>query len=1191
MLAPEPAPRTARILLLGPVEAWLGEQALQLGGLKQRILLARLALAQGRHVTHQRLIEDIWDESPPADPLHALQAHVSRLRGALGIPIVGDAAGYLLADEHLGAPVVVDTAEFVRLCARGRAHLDHGDPARGALDLQAALDLWRGSALAGIDGRLRSSVVHLEELRRGARSDLIDAELLRGNVAPVLARLRSLVEEEPLHERHWRQLMLALYREGREGEALAAYQCAREVFVEELGTDPGERLAALHQEILQRTLPQTPRPGGAPAVVTAASSARPVLPSGRDRSTLAGRDEELAVLERAWEAGARGLRVVTITGEPGIGKSRLATELTAQLAAERAVTLFGRCDGTLEIPYQPFVEMMRSDLAGLRGEALAARLGPGAGVLVRLVPELAERLPEGVTTPPPSDPGTELHRTFDAVAGWLAAASRQSPVVLILDDLHWADAQTVLLLHHLLKTPRGIRGLLLITYRDGWLRDEPMPPGESDPRTELLRQSETLTHLPLDSLTEHAVGELLADELARHLLPGDTGEPGETRVPEHLVRWVHSASGGNPLFVVELARQITDVDEVPAVHSTPADAVPAIEGMSPNPSHSLPTGLREVVDRRLGQLPEPMHRLMRFAATIGSEFEPMVLQRAAGVDDAELDALLSAATYARLIAPVPGTALRYAFAHEVVRAALYQSIPPLRRAAMHLAVALAIEHHPVRDAPDRYARLAYHYSAASDGEPHPLAGHYLRQAGDLAMAQGAPAVAVGYYRRALELLPTDSSRGTGGSGGPGAPEVSDAERPGQADRCDLMTAYGSALSRVGDPAYREVLLTASRLALELGDAERLTTATLANSRGWWSTTSAVDHERITMIEAALDGCTEDDVGSRVQLLAAWAVENVRDPGRRSSSVESSAQAVALAESSGDEGLLALALSHRFAVLYAAFADPRGCVELSRRLLRIADDRDDPGLRLSATISLAQSAMTLGQPDVVDRCLNQAHLLAEELDQPARLWLVQGWQAMRVAMRGRLDEAESLVLAAFELGTRTEQPDAPTWFAGQIFTLRHLAGRLPELIDEIEAQVASQSEGIPAWRAAYALALAQAGRTDEAEAILDDFVAQGFARLPVDMLWLHGMAYLCGVAEALDRPDAAQALYDALAPHAGLFAHNGTIDAGPVDLHLGTMAHLFGDHEAAERHLADAAELCRRMDAPVWLDRCESVLVG
>src|SRR3546814_9121467 len=146
-----------------------------------------------------------------------------------------------------------------------------------------------------------------------------------------------------------------------------------------------------------------------------------------------------------------------------------------------------------------------------------------------------------------------------------------------------------------------------------------------------------------------------------------------------------------------------------------------------------------------------------------------------------------------------------------------------------------------------------------------------------------------------------------------------------------------------------------------------------------------------------------------------------------------------------------------------------------------------------------------------------------------MWLASAWRAMRLGLRGRFRDAESAAEAAFELGSSSGQPDAATWFAGQLFTLRWQQGRLHELVDMIEAEVASAAEGIPAWRTAYALALAEAGRLSEAEAILDEFLSTGLRDLPQDLLWLQGMAFLCSTCELVGRPDAAVVLHAALAP--------------------------------------------------------------
>ena len=385
------------------------------------------------------------------------------------------------------------------------------------------------------------------------------------------------------------------------------------------------------------------------------------------------------------------------------------------------------------------------------------------------------------------------------------------------------------------------------------------------------------------------------------------------------------------------------------------------------------------------------------------------------------------------------------------------------------------------------------------------------------------------------------------------------------------------------------------LAHREGDHPRLTAAAVANNRGWYSSTSEIDHERVAVIEAALAGHAPDDRHSQAQLLAAWAVENVRDPALRNEAIARSekgfAMARELAAETGDELLLAHQIAHRFSVLYASFSDPHECLALSERLYALAHRRGDPGIRLNAAIALAQAALLLGDFPASDRALDDAAQLAERLRHPARTWLARSWQATRAAVRGDLDGAEALALESLQIGLDTTQPDALTWFAGQIFVFRAMAGRLAEVLDSVEEQVAAHAAAIPAWRAAYAYALAEAGRHGEARAIVAEFAERECAQLPRDMLWLHGMAYLAmassvlgDASSELGNAGSARALYPILAPFAGMVANNGTIDAGPVDLHLGTLARVCGELPAAATHLAAAADLCQRAGAPLWLER-------
>lgn len=1123
------------VLLLGPTEVREAGHAVRLTGPRQRVILARLAVAEGRSVSQDALVQDLWDENPPADPTHALQAQISRLRKSLPVDVELVAGGYRWDPEV----VETDVARFARWCGTGREQLASGDPLAASRTFRTALELWRGPAFADVPetATLRPHAVQLDEMWQRALGDRIDADLRTGAGSDVVSELRGLVEQYPLRERHWGQLMQALYQDGRTTEAIDAFRHVRHVFAEELGTDPGEALDRLHQEMLRGFAsggPLAPAPDDRP-VSDIGGAPLPAELALHAHSPLVGRERELAVLERRWSESSGALRMVTITGDPGIGKTRLAAEFATRCGRDDARVRFGRNDQSAAGTCQPFAEILRADLAGVAADSLVGELGPYPSDLVRLVPELADLLPASVAPALQSDPGTEQQRLFDAFAGWLATASVDRPVLLVIDDLQWADRQTLLLLRHLSRSARPVRALVLATYRD---RDHVADQTNKDLLAALLRQSEARTHLPLSGLDDGAVLRLLADEL-QITAPG-------ADVPAGLDERVASAAGGNPLFVVELARQLGDV--VPDGGLT----VPA-----------LPAGVQDVVDRRLADLPDAVRTMLQHAAIIGREFDPRVLQQTTALDDAELDGLLAAATYARLTEPVAGPRLRYAFSHDVVRTALYDATPPLRRSALHRTVAEAIEQVHADDLPGHSHELGHHYSAAAavgSADSARSAVHYLVLAGDEALAHGAPPTAVGHYRQAVGLGPAATSH---------------------EERCDLLIGLGSAELHAGDPAYRATLLEAARLAREAGDARRLTAAAVANNRGWWSSTADVDQERVAVIEAALATCDVDDRASYVELLMSWALENVRDPSQRERAIARSAEALGLAEELGDDHLLARLLSHRYAVVYASFSDPRGCVDLSERLSELANKRADPGLQLNAAIGVAQSSMMVGDFATADRALERSARLGEVLDQPARRWMTRCWQAMCTAMRGDLDRGEELAVAAFELGTETEQPDATTWFAGQLFTLRLLQGRLPELLDEIEAQVITQSGGIPAWRAAYALALTTVDRHDEAATILDEFVDREFAQLPLDMLWLHGMTYLCGVCDAVDRPDAARALHDALLPYAGLMAHNGTLDAGPVDLHLGLMARVACDPATAEQHLARAVDLCQRIDAPLW----------
>lgn len=321
--------------LLGEVEAVRAGQPLPIGGRRQRALLALLLLEPGTPVEPERLIDDLWLNASPAGAAVTLRSYISRLRAILGddARIVGGSVGYAIDVEAER----IDARRFERLVRQGQAASSAGNMRQAAVDLRAALDLWRGAALSPVadDGRLRIEAERLDGLRLLAVEERVDAELALGQAAELVEELESIVRAEPFRERPWRQLMLALYRSGRQADALAAYHRARAMFDEELGIEPSEELRRLEGEILRQEVP-----------IVRAPSERHNLPAAM--TSFVGRAAELQAVELLLV----GARMVTLTGVGGVGKTRLALEIASRTAHRWSdgawfVDLSGLTDPTL----------------------------------------------------------------------------------------------------------------------------------------------------------------------------------------------------------------------------------------------------------------------------------------------------------------------------------------------------------------------------------------------------------------------------------------------------------------------------------------------------------------------------------------------------------------------------------------------------------------------------------------------------------------------------------------------------------------------------------------------------------------------------------------------------------------------------------------------------------------------------
>ena len=838
------------------------------------------------------------------------------------------------------------------------------------------------------------------------------------------------------------------------------------------------------------------------------------------------REQEMERLEQLWKEAAAGeLRLALLAGEPGVGKTRLAAELAGKVHELGVTVLAGRCDEDLGVPYQPFVEALRHFVDHVPAEELAGRLGRYGGELVRLVPE-AEGVP-GLAPPLQSDPETERYRLFDAVAAWLAAASKDEPILLVLDDLQWSAGPTLLMLRHLISRRTEATRLLVVgTYRDTELwHDHPLVEVLAD-----LRRQEGVERFSLTGLDQSGVARFMEQRMGHRLA--------DEELP--LAQAIYQETEGNPFFVREVLRHLAE---------SGIDGQPVVE-------LGIPEGVREVVGRRLARLSKETNDVLRVASVVGTAFEVPVLQEAEKLDEEQLISALEEATQARLIVDAPGN--RYRFAHSLVRHTLYESLSAARRVRLHMRVGEAIESVHALHLDEHMPALVHHWSraAAPRAETARAVGYALR-AGDLAQAQLAHHEAAAYYRQGLELLEAD-----GGD---------------DAQRAKLLVLLGEAQHRMGDPGYRATVLEGARLAERIGDAYGLARAALAGYRGLWTMSLGVDRERVAALEAALRGWEGREDLVRARLLANLAVELMFvDRPRR---LALSDEALAVARRLGDLPTLGRVLLSRIAAIWepGALAERRAHVG---ELLVLAVDLGDPFVKVWAELYGFETAMEVGEIDEADRLLAEAQRTALEVERALR-WFAEFPRAGRALFAGRVEEADTLAREALEIG-RTTQPlnEFRIIYGVQRFEIRLEQDRLEEVLP---ALVEAAGSGIAESRAMLAQAYCELGRLDDAREVFDPLMAV-LPDMPPDPNWIIAVIRSAAVCADLGDRVAAGRLYPLLAPYADRTAGNGVIWLGSVAHYLGVLATTLERFDDADRHLAAGEAAHERLGAPGWLAR-------
>ena len=858
---------------------------------------------------------------------------------------------------------------------------------------------------------------------------------------------------------------------------------------------------------------------------------------------LFGRAAEQGTIARCWEAAKLGGRqVVLLSGEPGIGKTRLAMEAARTAYGEGAVVMFGSCDEDINLPYGPFVEALRHFVARASDDVLAAHVGEHKGELARMVPDLAHRIP-GLPGPQAAEAETERYLMFEAVTGILAAASERDPVMLVLDDLQWAGVPELLLLKHIVRSSIPMRLMIVVTYRDAEL-------SRTHPLTSLLgdlRRETGIERIALRGLDDEGVMAFITAAAATSL---DTAGIA-------LAYAIHRETEGSPLFIGEILRNLLE------------SALVFRDGerwayRGDITSLGIPQGVKEAIGRRLSRLSESANKALSLASVIGREFDLALLARLAETpEDSILDAIDDAKA-AALVAEVAGQTDHYAFTHALIRATLYDELSASRRARLHRRVGEALEELTGGARGDRVGELAHHWLSATKVTDSAKAIGYARQAAEKALAGLAFEEAAQYYDQALSALEPH-------------------DRDSDLLRCDLLTALGDAQRRAGSSSYREPIAKAVELARRTDDAQRFALAALGNGRtgGIFANATLIDQGLIALYEDALKALGHADSILRARLLGQLALELIFTP-QRDRRHELSREAVEIARRLGDEAALFQALNARA----WAITDPMTLaerLELTGELDTLANKLQAAEMRLLAALHRSGALLESGDVSGAERMIAQIEATAEELREPVHAWVAKYSRATISIMRGAPD-AEQRSLAAFQTATGAWQPEAGSVLSAHLAQIRRDQGRVGELTHALRATADGQPH-IAAWRASLAFLYCDTDQPELARKEMDVLAATGFT-IPLNWTGASPMSTLPSVCVDLHDRQAAALLYPQVKQVAGQVGIIGSniLCYGSFAYPCGVLASCLEYWDEAERYFQQALAMNEKIGARTWIVR-------
>jgi DNA-binding CsgD family transcriptional regulator/tetratricopeptide (TPR) repeat protein len=846
-----------------------------------------------------------------------------------------------------------------------------------------------------------------------------------------------------------------------------------------------------------------------------------------------GRASELEVLRTQLpRAGGDGRRVLLLGGEAGAGKTRLAREFAAEAAREGTLVLYGQCDAVVPTPYGPFLPVLEHLVRAIDPAELTAILPADAGGLSRLLPELAvptSELPQSVKV----DPDTERQRLHSAVTDLLVAVSQRRSMLVVLEDVHWADAPTVLLLRHLARAAWTGRVLVLATFRDA---DADLPELLSRTLADL-RRSDDVLRLRLAGLTHAEVGEFVT-RAAEGGAAGDLAEVAAT---------ISDLTEGNAFLVCELWRALLETGAVEIADGS-------VRLTRPAAGLGTPHGVREVVRERLARLAPSTTSVLELAATAGAEFELEIIRRGSRLGEDEFVAALDEAIRSAMIEQIPARRFAYRFTHELVRRAVYDRLTAARKAQLHLRVGEAREATSERS-PRALADLAHHFAAAAPLGETGRAIEYSVLAARAAFEGLA-------YDEASELLRTALELGV------------DSER----QRAEVLLELGTATHLAGKSVDgMEAFSEAADIARTLEDPELLAQAAIGYEEACGM--PGLPEGTAGLLEEAIAALGDHHPQLRLALLAGLSRMLDRQGQHERGTIVRN-NAIALARRLGDRLGLANVLARSY---WARGGIPNEeILDMLTEAKAIGEEFGDIEIQGYAMGGRAPTFAALADMQSARHEVSALCAIAQAQRMPFVLHIAEHYGAAIALADGRLEAAEAMIRASEEAGRLLTGRDASGTFGIQMFSLRREQGRLAQLAPVARILAAGARDNGP-WRPGLVSLYVELGMEAEARRELARFAAEGLEPLR-QSLWIASLTYITDACAALGDETIAALVYPELASLAGTNVMIGSLVAcyGAADRYLGMLATVLGEWDRAEKHFESALELNRQMEAATWL---------